>query len=733
MPWQFVEVYNPLCTDVDMADWMLQAAMSDDVSQIDAYQQVVLSGTLAPGAVFTICTHAGEAEWNGPALPGNISCDAFFNPDVFFDGNDPLYLRQGASNWIDMFGIIPGDLFEICGTAMVRPAAPYGWSRNPSRTHGFFSWRFVESDDAERGCHWIPTVGLDAVPATPGAHVCSLPNTCITETTVPSSSEPTGVSTDRPSSTASPVLGPPPGLFVSEIRSDRTGNSAPWQYIEIYNPTCDSVELSPYWLRAAMAGTSVATRYQVVNLGPGVLAPGDVYTVCTDVGIDHWRDSAAAFCHAFFAAGDVDMDGDDPVFFGRANTHLDGFGGMPGFPFSACGHTVNTAADPAPSYGFIRNRTRNHGISSVRDWDEENMFNPATGCEWIPVPHQVPADLATIMATPGSHDCAAPGRHAGCTGSSSSVSPSTTPSPTTPPTSSPSPTPSPTEPCCRADELADEASRGCDAVSTTEACGSDGEISSICTCSCCHIERGVCSTQLDLMFLLDASRSVGQPRFALEILPFVSSFADRFVIGAHQSRIGVATFSSRGQSRIEIPLNNAFPSTGLPAMIEAVPFSDGLSFVVDGLEVVLDHFRSHQRTTDARSPRCAVPAALVVVLDGHHRLRYTASSPDYYRAIAEAANELEVHGVRVFGVRLAPESEGDTPPQPNQMPTKVMQILGFGYNMTVEEARAARGRTYFEANPGELEALVDGIATGVCNTADETRRQQVNDDGCGQD
>ena len=623
----------------------------------------------------------------------------------------------------------------------------------------------------------LPTIAPSLTPATSGpSPTLSQSPASSHPTDAPVSSSPTVLPSDQPSlapsstsptpagqtfqptvvqPTASPV-GPMPGLFVSEVHSDRTDNAAPWQYIEIYNPTCNSVDLSPYWLRAAMAGagTSAATRYQHINLGPGALAPGAVYTVCTDVGIDHWRDSAdpAAYCQAFFAAGDVDMNGDDPVFFGRANTHLDSFGGLPSFSFSACGHAVDTLADPAPTYGFTRNRTRDHGITSVRDWDEENMFNPATGCEWTP--HQAPADVAAVLATPGSHDCVMP-RAAGCTGSPSAVSSLTTPSPTTLPTllptpspttlptllPTPSPTPSPTEPsaaCCIAEELESEVSLGCAEVSSPEACGEDHEISSICPCTCCHVERSLCTIQVDLMFLLDTSRSVGRPRFANEVLPFVSSFAERFEIGVSQSRIGVATFSSRGQSRVEIPLNNSLTDTGLATMIADVPFSDGLSFVMDGLEVVLEHFQSHQRsTTDARSPQCAVPAALVVVLDGHHSLRYTESSPDYYRAIADAANELQVHGVRVFGVRLVPQSEEvdplvTAPPQPSQMPSKIIQILGFGYNMTAEDARAARGRTYFEANPGELEALADSIATGVCNTADEELRQQANDDGCGQ-
>lgn len=112
----------------------------------------------------------------------------------------------------------------------------------------------------------------------------------------------------------------------------------------------------------------------------------------------------------------------------------------------------------------------------------------------------------------------------------------------------------------------------------------------------------------DIAFLIDGSRYVGRRNFHLE-KAFIKSIAGRFIIGRHQSHIGVATYGSRPHLRMRF---NQYSSLNLVLRaMNYIRFPNQAGRRVDlGLQASLRYFFSR------RNMYSFVRKILVVVVSG---------------------------------------------------------------------------------------------------------------------
>lgn len=96
----------------------------------------------------------------------------------------------------------------------------------------------------------------------------------------------------------------------------------------------------------------------------------------------------------------------------------------------------------------------------------------------------------------------------------------------------------------------------------------------------------------DIAFLIDGSRYVGRRNFHLE-KAFIKSIAGRFIIGRHQSHIGVATYGSRPHLRMRF---NQYSSLNLVLRaMNYIRFPNQAGRRVDlGLQASLRYFFSRR-------------------------------------------------------------------------------------------------------------------------------------------
>lgn len=92
------------------------------------------------------------------------------------------------------------------------------------------------------------------------------------------------------------------------------------------------------------------------------------------------------------------------------------------------------------------------------------------------------------------------------------------------------------------------------------------------TCGCpnsLYLLPLVCRSRVDLVILIDGSRSVGRSNFR-KVIDFVKSFVSFFPLSARETRVGVMVFSSR--SRLEFGLNRYGSRTQVVRAINRIRF-----------------------------------------------------------------------------------------------------------------------------------------------------------------
>ncbi len=286
----FVEIFNPGTVAVNLNGWSVQYAGATGTSWSNKTDLPAF--TLAPGQYFLIGEHSGGA--NGAPLP-NVDASA----DINLSGSAGKIALVASTTLLSGSGC-PLD-------ASVADFVGYGTTPNCSETAptgntlSNTSAAFRQSD----GCQDTDDNSADFVELTPDPRNSASPlNSC--QPTATSTVTPTlGTPTQTPSATQTftPTQTPFPAshLVISELRS-RGPLGGGDEFVEIFNPTNSTVDLSGWKLRrSSSCGATLTTMF---TFDDGVmLAPGQHFLAA---GIGSTNDGSA---DKTYSAGIADSGG----------------------------------------------------------------------------------------------------------------------------------------------------------------------------------------------------------------------------------------------------------------------------------------------------------------------------------------------------------------------------------------------------------------------------------------
>nr|XP_018671382.1 collagen alpha-6(VI) chain-like isoform X2 [Ciona intestinalis] len=156
----------------------------------------------------------------------------------------------------------------------------------------------------------------------------------------------------------------------------------------------------------------------------------------------------------------------------------------------------------------------------------------------------------------------------------------------------------------------------------------------------CRETKPECAeTEMDLIFLIDGSNSIG-PREFETTKEWIGSFVREFEIGEYNTKIGVVQYSSRVRSEIDI--GDYDSKADLLAAISSIEFAAGNTNTGSALEYV--------RTvgfSGRHGARNGVPKVLIVLTDGNAQ-----------DGVLDAASKLHRDGVAVYAIGVGRPNMG---------------------------------------------------------------------------
>lgn len=147
----------------------------------------------------------------------------------------------------------------------------------------------------------------------------------------------------------------------------------------------------------------------------------------------------------------------------------------------------------------------------------------------------------------------------------------------------------------------------------------------------------VCRVDIDLVWVLDQSGSVGRRNHALA-LNFISEVHSFFEISRNHTRVGMVTFST--SSRVEFDLLSASNSQELEELVDDVRYRGGYTATALALFLTKQLFSAN--TTGVRPLSAGVPRVAVLLTDGKSNLYSLGSIPQ----------DLKDSGVVVYSVGI---------------------------------------------------------------------------------
>ena len=270
----------------------------------------------------------------------------------------------------------------------------------------------------------------------------------------------------------------------------------------------------------------------------------------------------------------------------------------------------------------------------------------------------------------------------------------------------------------------------------SDPCSQNEEIGSVCFCTCCRRTRAPtlsptmfpteqptakpttsgptkgptpapttaptvakCEADVDLVFVLDSSYSIGADRFRNQSLAFVNAMAERFDVGpVGNSRFGVVTFSADSEIRVPVRADHS------DAVVEGIAFENGLTDVLDALSTTLFHFANDVDVVQFGGTSRA--RVVLMVVDGMFNL--AQYSVDDFTTMARTALTLrQVQTVTSYGL-VYPAIDGS-------LRYEKELLFTLGANQTTSPSPLLR-----IPSGGNLLDLVQGTSDLVCAHAMET-------------
>ena len=157
------------------------------------------------------------------------------------------------------------------------------------------------------------------------------------------------------------------------------------------------------------------------------------------------------------------------------------------------------------------------------------------------------------------------------------------------------------------------------------------------------IHHADCKVNLDLIFVLDESGSVGPSNFE-EVKTFAHDFVDTLTVGPEDTQVGVITYST--EARIRFYLNTYQNKHDTLQAIENVPYQAGWTNTADGICKLIRY--GFNETYGARSG--AVLRVAVIMTDGQSNRNSIECGTSTPQAAADLKRQIPPIVVFAIGV-----------------------------------------------------------------------------------
>ena len=134
--------------------------------------------------------------------------------------------------------------------------------------------------------------------------------------------------------------------------------------------------------------------------------------------------------------------------------------------------------------------------------------------------------------------------------------------------------------------------------------------------------HAVCQTNLDLLFLLDQSGSVGRSNHALA-LQFMQSVVNFFEVGVDATHVALFTFSTG--ARVDFLFNDYLTTSEVVSRIGATRYPGGWTHTALALVLAQRAF-DHPDLSAARPVTAGIPRVVVLITDGRSN-HYSIDGP----------------------------------------------------------------------------------------------------------
>ncbi|XP_056013502.1 cartilage matrix protein-like isoform X2 [Ostrea edulis] len=147
-----------------------------------------------------------------------------------------------------------------------------------------------------------------------------------------------------------------------------------------------------------------------------------------------------------------------------------------------------------------------------------------------------------------------------------------------------------------------------------------------------------CSAQVDLIFALDSSTSVGNDNYD-KMKDFVKKFLHSANIDGGEVRVGLVSYSSL--VTVEFQLNSYTTKADVFAAVDNIPWRYGSTNTADGLQTIHEDM-----FTEGNGDRPGVPNICIIMTDGVSNINYRRTIPE-----AKEARQKGIH-IYVIGIGL---------------------------------------------------------------------------------
>ena len=148
----------------------------------------------------------------------------------------------------------------------------------------------------------------------------------------------------------------------------------------------------------------------------------------------------------------------------------------------------------------------------------------------------------------------------------------------------------------------------------------------------------VCQTNLDLLFLLDQSGSVGSSNHHLA-LQFIQAVVNFFVVGGNNTRVSLFTFSTG--ARVDLLFNPSLTTQEVVSFIGQIPYRGGWRHTARALYYATNAF-TYPELNGARPISAGVPRTVVLITNGRS---------NHYSITQQASNLLDT-GATVYSIGI---------------------------------------------------------------------------------